>query len=378
MSTANELRAGLQALAQRSVGIMAACANEESAKLYLVLPFIATLGWDATNPYEVYPDHLAVARGAGNAERLGRVDFAILRGAEPIIAIAVTRVGADLEPTARSLRDYFDAARTVKLAIATDGIVFDLYVDAGEPGRMDAAPFLSFDLEAIARCGASDDVLGPLAAITKGNFTPATIAELAHVLIVRQRLRTVFVEEAKAPSEAFCRYALGRIGLNNVRAEAIERHYGPMISSAFEEALVLPVVERLRGEGTGAAGIASALQPVERRLANVERELSLLSYVRRRIAFLVDTEAQFAGIDNVQMKHYVGRTAFFYERERKGRLFEIIEAADGYHKYVFPEPIGSIATNRIGDIDEALKAVYEARVHEFGSISLQVRKSRVA
>lgn len=381
MSTASELRAGLEALAQRSVGIMAACANEESARLYLVLPFIAALGYDATNPYEVYPDHLATGGGPGGgaaSQEVARVDFAILRGAEAIIAIEADTIGADLKRTARSLRRYFDAARSVKLGIATDGIVFDLYVDAGEPGHMDAEPFLSFDLEAIARCGMAADVAEPLTAITKGNFDPAAIAELAHVMIVKHRLRTVFVEEAKAPTEAFCRYALGRIGLGNVRAAAIERHYAPMIASAFEESLVLPVVERLRGEGVSGAELSGSLQPVERRLARVERELTLLAYVRRRLAFLVETEAQFAGLDDVHMKDYVGRTTFYYNRERKGRLFDLIEAPDGYHKYVFPDPIGSISTNRIADIDEALKAVYEARVHELGSISLQVKKPRVA
>lgn len=374
MSTASELRAGLEALAQRSVGIMAACANEESAKLYLVLPFITLLGYDATNPYEVYPNHLA----ADPTGTRGGVDFAILRGADPIIAIEVDSVGADLKRTARALRHYFDAARTPKLAIATDGIVYDLYVDVGQSGRLDAEPFLTFDLEGIARCGADEQILGALAAITKGNFDPAAIAELAHIMIVGQRLRTIFVEETKTPSEAFCRYALGRIGLAAVPASAIERHYAPMISAAFEDALVVPLAERLRGAGLSPGGPAATLQPVEQRLARVERERSLLTYVRRRLAFLVETEAHFAGLDDVHMKDYVGRTSFYYSRERKGRLFDLVEAADGHHKYVFPDPIGSIATNRIADIDEALKAVYEARIHEMGSISLQPRKTRVA
>ena len=57
MTTANELRAGLMALAKRSVSIMAACANEESTKLHLVLPFVSLLGYDAANPLEVYPGH---------------------------------------------------------------------------------------------------------------------------------------------------------------------------------------------------------------------------------------------------------------------------------------------------------------------------------
>ena len=59
MTTSNELRAGLLAVAKRSVSIMTACSNEESTKLYLVLPFLGLLGYDYANPYEVYPEHAA-------------------------------------------------------------------------------------------------------------------------------------------------------------------------------------------------------------------------------------------------------------------------------------------------------------------------------
>ncbi|MBK9078281.1 MAG: hypothetical protein IPL91_03685 [Hyphomicrobium sp.] len=40
MTTSNELRAGLLAVAKRSISLMTACSNEESTKLYLVLPFL--------------------------------------------------------------------------------------------------------------------------------------------------------------------------------------------------------------------------------------------------------------------------------------------------------------------------------------------------
>ena len=83
MMTPNELRAGLLALAKRSVSIMTACTNEESTKLYLVLPFIGLLGYDYANPYEVYPQHAADVDPASR----NKVDFAILRDGVPVIAI---------------------------------------------------------------------------------------------------------------------------------------------------------------------------------------------------------------------------------------------------------------------------------------------------
>ena len=44
MNPFNELRAGLCALAKRSVGLLSACGNEESTKLYLALPMLGLLG----------------------------------------------------------------------------------------------------------------------------------------------------------------------------------------------------------------------------------------------------------------------------------------------------------------------------------------------
>ena len=67
MTTANELRAGLLAVAKRSVSIMSGCSNEQSTKLYLVLPMLGLLGYDYTNPFEVFPEHAAQMPAAASA-----------------------------------------------------------------------------------------------------------------------------------------------------------------------------------------------------------------------------------------------------------------------------------------------------------------------
>jgi hypothetical protein len=60
----------------------------------------------------------------------------------------------------------------------------------------------------------------------------------------------------------------------------------------------------------------------------------------------------------------VGRVVVYYERERKGRMFDFIAGGDKTDKYVFPEPIGEIRTHSIADIDEALKTIFLANVSE--------------
>ena len=111
MTTSNELRAGLLAVAKRSVSIMTACNNEESTKLYLVLPFLGLLGYDYANPYEVYPDHLA------------DFDLTLAKPISPFCATACrssrstrSKAGADLfEERSHACASYFNAMADVKL-----------------------------------------------------------------------------------------------------------------------------------------------------------------------------------------------------------------------------------------------------------------------
>lgn len=379
MTTANELRAGLTSVAKRSVGIMAACSNEESTKLYLALPFLGLLGYDYTNPYEVYPEHTADPRG-GQAEK---VDFAVLRDGVPVIAVEAKKVGTDLAPHRGQLSSYFNALQPVKLGILTNGVIYEFFVDSEEPNLMDLEPFLTLDLETLARTGASDEAIEALLSLTKAHYDPETVAETAHIQLIKKRLRTIFVDEAKAPSEELCRLALQRAGLKNVRKAAIERHYAPLVKLAFEESLVLPVLQKLRSEpsadGTRTAmPLGQIAQTFGQRIATTERELSIFGYVRRRLAYLVDDQHHFDAIDSVGYKDYVGKLVLFYDKERKGRLFDYIEGQDGYDKFVFPDPIGEIVTNTLTDIDNALKAIFISRLREMGGVSAQPRFARTA
>lgn len=375
MSTSNELRAGLLAVAKRSISIMTACSNEESTKLYLVLPFLGLLGYDYANPYEVYPEHLADFDPATQ----NKVDFAILRDGAPVIAIECKQVGADLASSRGQLCRYFNALPEVKLGILTNGILFEFFVDSADPNIMDDEPFLTIDLETVARAGVQDEILETLVSATKEYYDPDTIAEAAHVQLVKKRLRTAFIEEAKGPSEEFCRFALERIGVKSVRKQVIERYYAPMIKTAFEESLIVPVVDRLRAQsGSDIRQSPLTMHQLGQRIETTERELAIVAYVRRRLSYLAQDEMQFNAIENIRFKDYVGKLVVFYDRERKGRLFDYIEGADGYDKFIFPDPIGEIVTNNMLEIDTALKTVFATRVREMGGLSNAQKMSRSA
>jgi hypothetical protein len=98
-----------------------------------------------------------------------------------------------------------------------------------------------------------------------------------------------------------------------------------------------------------------------------DRELAVYRYVCRRLAFLSADEHQFAAIERVQHRDYVGKFAVYYENVRKGRLFDFVAGDNGYEKFIFPDPYGEIVTNSMADIDEALRAIFAQRVRELGS-----------
>jgi hypothetical protein len=375
MNPLNELRAGLCALAKRSVSLMGACGNEESTKLYLAMPMIGLLGYDYSNPYEVYPEHAAPFDPGHPA----KVDFAVLRDGQPVMAVECKKVGADLMEARAPLRAYYNSIPSTRLAILTNGIVFEFFVDSVEPNVMDEEPFLTLDLDTVSRNGVADEVLDTLINVKKENFNPDTIAELAHVQLVKKRLRTLLVEEAKTPSEDFCRFFLQKAGLAHVRKGTIERYYGPVIKTAFEEALVLPVVQRLRTDSTPEGKFNSVnLHQIGQRIVTTERELAIVNYVRRRLAFLVADEMLFNAIDRVEYRDYVGKIVVYYDKEAKGRLFDYVGGGDGIDKFIFPSPFGEVVTNNILDIDEPLKATFTARVRDIGPLQLMGRLAQIA
>jgi hypothetical protein len=375
MNPFNELRAGLCALAKRSVGLMGACANEESTKLYLALPLIGLLGFDYSNPYEVYPEHSADPTGVHPA----KIDVAIMRDGLPVIALECKKVASDLVEPRAELRAYYDVVPTLKLGILTNGIVFEFFVDSSAPGLMDDEPFLVLDLDTIARNGVSDELLETLVFLTKQNFNPDTIAEMAHIHLCKKRLRTLLIEEARSPSEDFCRYILQKTGLKNVRKGTIERHYGPLIKKAFEEALVLPVVQRLRAEsGPEGKFNAANLHQIGQRIVTTEAELAIVNYVKRRLAFLVSENTLFNAIDQIGHTDYLGKLTVYYNNERTGRLFDYVEGGDGINKFIFPSPYGEVVTNNTLDIDDPLKATFVARVREMGPLHMIGRLAQIA
>src|ERR1700730_4953766 len=135
-----EFRQRLLAFAKVAVTRAEKIDNEAATNLQLVQPFITLLGYDVTNPDEVFPEHHADF----SEKYQNKVDYAILHQVKPVIALESKRVGTAMKDDRGQLRSYFNACSTVKLGILTDGLKYEFYADSDKPNMMDECAFRRF------------------------------------------------------------------------------------------------------------------------------------------------------------------------------------------------------------------------------------------
>lgn len=363
MSGSGELLSKLTVIAERQPTIRSVCTNEESTKLFLVLPVLSALGYDVTDPTVVQPEYAADFRDG----LCDRVDYAIMRNGEPVIAIECKKVGVDLASNRGQLRAYFTALPSVRLGILTNGLRFEFFVDVDTTNIMDEEPFVTLDMEAAAHRAIPADVLEALTSVTKAGFQPASVSRIAEMRLLSRRLRSAVMQQVREPSLEFCRVILRAAGQDNVHRSRIESLYSSMVRNAFEEAFVIPVMELLRAKQSSPETETPASNSETQRIITTDRELAVYRYVCRRLAFLASDEHQFAAIDHVHYKDYLGKFAVYYRSVNKGRLFDFIEGGNGYDRFIFPEPIGEIVTSTMTEIDEPLRTVFSQRIRVLGT-----------
>ncbi|BCI65996.1 type I restriction endonuclease [Acetobacter aceti] len=364
----DDFRQKFKTFSERMIGISTRCTNEEATKLFLVLPLINFLGYDTMNPDEVCPEH-----NADFSEKYkNRVDFAILKEGEPVIAIECKSLGAELKDDRGQLRSYFNAAPTVKMGVITDGMAYEFYADSDEPNMMDSNAFLSFDLHDIAKGKIEDSVVDGLKSLQKSNFDPENIGAEAKRKLIFQNLVQQIEELAKEPSDAFVRLLLQGIGLSNIRSKAMA-DYIILTKSAFGEFINLRILQRLdlpAKDKEADKPLVAADVPKsdtddnkEPEIIPSETEMEVFEYTKKRLAFLSDTDELFSAIDSIEFKDYKGKFVVFYGKERAGRLFDLYESKDAKYKFDFGEAFGGeITTNSLSDIDTTLITIFKERV----------------
>ena len=129
----------LIARSKHNIANAALCTNVESVKIFLVLPFIQFLGYDITDPKELFPEYKSSTSTIS-------ADLVLLKNDETLMLINVVNIGEINEPARLKIKNAFENSEA-NIAILTDGIVYEVYTDLSKANFMDKTAFIEFSMQ---------------------------------------------------------------------------------------------------------------------------------------------------------------------------------------------------------------------------------------
>ena len=214
-----------------------AITTEEGTKNAFIMPFISTiLGYDVFNPLEVVPEFTADV-GIKKGEK---IDYAIMRDGEVQMLIECKKSGEALKiENASQLYRYF-AVTNARIAVLTNGVVYNFYTDLDAPNRMDSKPFLVLDLLDI------DETLIPeLRKLTKDVFDLDSIISAAGELKYVGQIKRTIAAQFREPEEDWIRFFTARAYEGSI-TQKVREQFTPLVAKAAKQFLNEQVNERLK------------------------------------------------------------------------------------------------------------------------------------
>jgi len=210
--------------------------TEEATKNALVMPFLQVLGYDVFDPLEVVPEFVADV----GAKRGEKVDYAIRMEGEPIIIVECKAVGTPLD-TAKVTQLYrYFTTTAARFGILTDGLIYRFFSDLEEPNRMDAKPFLEFDLSEITPADATN-----LKRFARDSFNLADSIQAAENLKYTSAIKWVLADIMKRPNDAFVRFVLDQV-LDGPKTKARIEKFRGLTRQAFRDFINERIDQRLQ------------------------------------------------------------------------------------------------------------------------------------
>ena len=211
--------------------------TEEATKNAFVMPFISSiLGYDVFNPLEVVPEFTADV-GVKKGEK---VDYAIVKDGEIQILIECKK---SIEPVkiehASQLFRYF-AVTNARIAILTNGEIYQFFTDLDAPNRMDAKPFLVLDLNDI-----DETLLPELQKLSKDVFDLDSIISAAGELKYIGELKRTLAAQFREPEDEWVKFLTSRV-YTGPYTQRVREQFTSLVAKATKQFLNDQVNERLK------------------------------------------------------------------------------------------------------------------------------------
>lgn len=277
-----DLSTRLIELQKRTIEHREVLLTEEAAKTALVMPFLQSLGYDVFNPSEVVPEFSADV-GTKKGEK---VDYAICSGGKVSILIECKPSTVQLNINHASQLFRYFSVTDARLAVLTNGVVYQFYSDIDHPNKMDQKPFFTFSMEAIK----PGDVR-TLEKFAKSSFDIDKIVQEAGNLKLQSQLRLELEKEFMQPSDEFVKMMALRVHEGRFTT-AIKDTFGKLLSSAIASYVRDIVNERLSSALKASSPIEEETQTEiaddEEGIITTQEEISGFHIVQAIASRLVD------------------------------------------------------------------------------------------
>lgn len=219
-----DFRERLEQFVKRVESLQASIQTEEATKTAVIMPFFAMLGYDVFNPQEFVPEYVADV----GIKRGEKVDYAILQEGSPVMIVEAKSINRSLEKHDSQLFRYFSTT-SAKFAILTNGIRYRFFTDLEAQNKMDALPFLDFDLLHMR-----ESQIEELKKFQKENFDIAKIFDSASVLKYQERFKEVLSEQIQNPTDDFVRFFLQGV-YSGIKTQAVIDRFRPILKRSIQE-----------------------------------------------------------------------------------------------------------------------------------------------
>ena len=212
----------LQSSAQRQ---LPALTSLKKTKTALILPFFDALGYDPFDVREIEPDFEMEVEEQG----MRTVDYTVKRGSAPLMLVQCEEAKTDLGDHDDSfLLESLDELEA-DIAVFTNGLHYQFYVDLEAEVNAHRRPFLELDLLDYG----PEEVEG-LKRLTRSDFDVEAIRSAAYDRTCSRLLRSYFAQQQQAPDEHLVRFMAAQVYDGEVGADVVER-FRPVVRNVLQE-----------------------------------------------------------------------------------------------------------------------------------------------
>ncbi len=280
----------LKALSSKVSKQISIIQTEEATKNAFVMPFISALGYNVFDPTEVTPE-LTADVGTKKGEK---VDYALLEDGKPIMLFECKWCGTDLDKKHKSQLYRYFSVTEARFGVLTNGIIYRFYTDLEEPNKMDARPFLEFNLLDIKESTVED-----LKRFSKSVFSLDATLTAATELKYTREIKRLFAEQIANPSENFVRLFASQVYSGKL-TQIVKQQFTDLTKKALNQFINDRINERLKsalatGDEDTSPSLPPAVQPPKENQKTKDKIKSKEEAKKDRESRIVTTEDEIEG-----------------------------------------------------------------------------------